>query len=848
MEKDNYELDIDTEKRIIFKKQDNIDNEYKAKNNKQLNYINDRKIIDEDTANIKIKTITKEVEKSFLDYAMSVIVSRALPDARDGLKPVHRRILYDMFELGITSGSQHRKSARIVGDVLGKYHPHGDTSVYDAMVRMAQDFSIRYPLVDGQGNFGSMDGDEAAAMRYTEARMTKLAQEMLDSIKKETVIFKDNYDATEKEPTVLPSRLPNLLINGSSGIAVGMATEIPSHNLSDTIDTITKYINNTNVSDEELFETIKAPDFATGGVILNKRGLMDAYKTGRGSITIRSKYHIETKNGKNLIVFTEIPYTVKKPSIIQKVHELMKENKLEGINSIKDETSSKGVRLVVDVKRGQDVNILVNNLFKKTQLQINYSINMVALVNGEPKTLSLRELIDVYVNHQLVIIENKSKFDLSKLDAKLNILNGYKLAVGNIDKVIAIIKSSKTDQDALEKLVAQLSVNEIQAKYILDMPLKRLNSLNVDVLNNDINETLQGIKTLKEILSSKENLIKKLLEELSEIKDKFGDKRRSSFDWDAQVALDDKDLIKQEDVVITCSKNGFIKRMPIDEFKVQKRGGVGVIGSKTYDDDYNAHMLIANTHENVLIFTSSNKVYSIAGFMIPEFAKSSKGTSINNILKDASLDENETIVSMIKYDNNYKYLLTITKKGIVKKTLLKHYENIRKTGIKGFNLQDDDSLVDVILANDGEIISIANKNNKVVMCNIDEFKTLGRNAIGVKGIKLDKTEEVLSISSSSKGDMVLSVGSKGTAKITPMNEFRQSKRGAKGVKGINSEKAGDLIFNAFVGVENEIMILTKQGQIIKVKVSDLSISSRNTKGVKLIELREKDSILKVEIV
>lgn len=795
--------------------------------------------------------IDKEMSESFLDYSMSVIVSRALPDARDGLKPVHRRILYDMSELGLNPGTPHRKSARIVGDVLGKYHPHGDYSVYEAMVRMAQDFSMRYPLVDGHGNFGSIDGDEAAAMRYTEARMSKVAAEMLESIKKETVDFVDNYDGSEQEPSILPSRFPNLLVSGSSGIAVGMATEIPPHNLGEAIDATIAIALNPEITTKELMQHLKGPDFPTGGIILGTKGIYDAYETGKGKIPVRSKTEIiEHTNGKSKIIVKEIPYAIRKTTIVQKIAELHKDKVIEGISDLRDESNRDGIRIVIDVKKGYNPHILLNKLFQKSYLQTNFNVNMVALVNKEPKLINLKTALSVYWDHQKDVVTRRLKFDLNKAEEKAHILDGLKIAVSNIDEVVQMIKTSKTDQEAQDKLANRFNLSERQTKAILDMNLRRLTGLNIEKMDQEIHELKKEIEYLQSILASEEKLRDLIIDELNQIKAKFNDPRRTVIDASAIGQISDEDLIAEKDIVITSSTNGYVKRINLEEYNTQRRGGVGTISMKTYNDDDISNIIKTNTHTDLLLFSNKGKAYSIRAHQIPEASKQSKGIPFINIIESLDTNNGEKIVSMLdvpSYDEN-TYLATVTKKGIMKRTPLSEYQNIRRNGLNAFKLQEDDELVRAFILGDDDIVLIANNDKNIINFKGEEVRATGRNSVGTRGMKLDNGQQVISASSNRDGEFILSIGSKGFGKLTKSEEYRITHRGSKGVSGINAEKAGNLVFARFVELSDEVLIITTSGITIRINVKDIALTSRNTKGVKIISLKDNDEIVAAEVI
>ncbi|RMX35832.1 DNA gyrase subunit A [Mycoplasmopsis fermentans] len=815
------------------------------------NYVVQPQLLDAPKDGIHPVEVHKEMKNSFLEYAMSVIVSRALPDARDGLKPVHRRILFDMNELGITFGSQHRKSARIVGDVLGKYHPHGDSSVYEAMVRMAQDFSMRYPLVDGHGNFGSIDGDEAAAMRYTEARMSKLAAEMLEGIKKDTVDFVDNYDASEKEPSVLPSRFPNLLVSGGSGIAVGMATSIPPHNLGETIDATIALANNPEIDIYGLMEFLPGPDFPTGAMILGNAGIKDAYLTGKGSIPIRSIAKIEEySNGKSKIIVTEIPYEVKKTAIIEKIAELVKDKQIEGIADLRDESSREGIRIVIDVKKNVNPHVLLNKLYRQTNLQVNYNVNFVALVDGEPKVLNLKQALEVYLRHQEEVVTRRLKFDLIKAKDRLHILEGLKIAVENIDEVIAIIKKSKTDGEAQANLAKRFNLTEKQTKAIVDMRLGRLTGLAIENMLEEMAELRKEIERIEFILANHSELIKLIVKELTEIKEKYNDKRRTQINYEIQGTITDEDLIPQRDIVITTSAKGFVKRMDLEEYKTQRRGGVGIGTMKTYDDDDIASILTTTTHTDLLLFSNHARVYRVRAHEIPELSRQSKGVAFINIIPSLRVKEGERIVSMLPvdtYDEDH-YLFTATKNGIIKKTRLTEYERINANGKYAFNLREGDELIRAMIITDEDLILLANDEERIVKFQAIDFRPISRTATGVKGITLDSHQTVSSTSTSQEGELILTIGKKGFGKLTHHSLFRLIKRGGKGVKGINSKLAGDIVFARFVNPQDELLIITTSGLTIRTAISQISQTGRAAKGVKIINLKKREEIQAVEII
>lgn len=846
------EYDYEENNKVVFKsKEVLVDEEEEIAPQNSDEYQVTSQIIEKEQDGLFPVIIDNEMQNSFLEYSMSVIVSRALPDVRDGLKPVHRRILYDMSELGISPSSQHRKSARVVGDVLGKYHPHGDISVYEAMVRMAQDFSMRYPLVDGHGNFGSIDGDQAAAMRYTEVRMSKLSAEMIEGIKKETVDFVDNYDASEKEPVVLPSRFPNLLVSGSSGIAVGMATEIPPHNLGEVIDATILLAKKPNSTIKELMEHLKGPDFPTGGIILGNKGIIDAYETGKGSIIVRSKTKIiEKSNGKSQIIVSEIPYAIKKTTLIQKIVEYHKSKDIDGIADLRDESNREGIRIVIDIKRGYNPNIILNKLFQKTYLQTTYSANLVALVNGEPNVLNLKTALNEYIKHQKIVITRRLEFDLRKAEERAHILEGLKICIANIDEVVKIIKTSQTDQIAQDRLSKRFDLSERQTKAILDMNLRRLTGLNIEKMEEELSALLIEIKNYKEILSSEEKLIDLMVTELNEIKDRFNDSRRTKIDLSGVGRISDEDLIPETDIIITTSVKGYIKRINLEEYNTQKRGGVGSKSMKTYQDDDIAMILQTKTHTDLLLFSNFGKVYKLRGHQIPEGSKQSKGVSIVNILENLDVENNEKIISIISIDDfsDDKYLTTITKYGIIKKSNLSLFKNIRKNGLIAFKLNEKDELVRAFVVSDSDDILVANNYKNIVLFKANEIRSQGRNSLGVKAIKLIDNQHVISASTNNDGNYILSIGSKGFGKLTLQDEFRLTKRGAKGVSGINPEKAGNLVFASFVKQNDELIIITSSGITIRTEINQISETSRNTKGVKVIKLKDDDEIVAIDVI
>ena len=802
-------------------------------------------LVDNDKDGLAPITITKEMRQSFLEYAMSVIVSRALPDARDGLKPVHRRIIYGMFELGVLPGSSHKKSARIVGDVLGKYHPHGDSAVYEAMVRMAQDFSMRYPMVDGQGNFGSIDGDSAAAMRYTEARMSKVSGLMIENIRKNTVDFVPNYDGSDLEPSVLPSRIPNLLISGGTGIAVGMATSLAPHNLREAINGAIAYARNNEITIEELMTHIPAPDFPTGGNIIAKSRIPNAYATGRGSVVVRSKTEIEElSSGKTRIVVTEIPYMVNKAKLVEKIAILVKDKAITGITDLRDETSRMGIRIVIELKKDVYPEVVRNQLFKMTSLQTNFSINMLALVDGEPKTLSLRDALEQFMLHQKDIVTRRIQFDLDKAQVREHILKGLKIAIENIDEVISVIRASKTDEETHNKLINRFKLSEKQAKAITQMRLGRLNGLAIDKMIEELEALSSEIKEHTEILADENKLLDLIIKELEEIRDKFGDDRRTVI-TDIETNIEDEDLIPVKDIAITMSSKGYVKRMPLEQFQIQKRGGIGSKAMSTYGDDDVEKIVTTSTHTDLLMITTYGKVYRIRAHQIPELSKQSKGIPFINLI---DIEKEEKVVSIIKVeDDKYQdgiYLATFTKNGIIKKTSITEYNRINKNGKLALGMKEGDELVGALLVEDGEEIVIGSSYGKVVRFNSSDVRSMGRTATGVKGIDLSdgKDNNVVGSSKSTNGELLLAIGENGFGKLTSLEEYRLTKRGAKGVKTIDVKKAGKLKFVRVVEGKEDLLITTKQGTTIRIALEGVSRIGRSAKGVKIIRLREKDSI------
>lgn len=794
-------------------------------------------------SDIKEVNISQEMRSSFLDYAMSVIVSRALPDVRDGLKPVHRRILYAMHTLGIHADKPYKKSARIVGDVIGKYHPHGDAAVYETMVRMAQDFNYRYILVDGHGNFGSIDGDAAAAMRYTESRMSKISMELLRDINKDTIDYQDNYDGEEKEPVVLPARFPNLLVNGASGIAVGMATNIPPHHLGEVIDGILALSKDPDITIEELMNYIPGPDFPTAGLILGRSGIRRAYETGRGSITLRARVEIEQlSNGKERILITELPYQVNKARLIEKIAELVREKKIEGITDLRDESDRSGMRIVIEVRKDANANVILNNLYKHTSLQTSFGINMLALVNGKPKILSLKECLQHYLEHQKVIIRRRTQFDLNKAEERAHILEGLRIALDqdHIDEVIQLIRSSKTTEIAREGLMTKFGLSEKQAQAILDMRLQRLTGLEREKIENEYESLLKLIGELKAILADEEKILGIIREELLDIKAKYSDKRRSEIVAGSVEFFEDEDLIPQENIVVTVTHHGYIKRLPVSTYRAQKRGGRGIQGMETNEDDFVEHLITTSTHDTLLFFTNKGKVYRLKGYEIPEFSRTAKGIPIINLLE---IEKDEWINAIIPVEKlaEDRFLFFTTKQGICKRCPLSSFAHIRNNGIIALTLKDGDELISVRLTDGTKEIIIGTKNGMLIRFPEEDVRSMGRTATGVKGITLDPDDEVIEMEVLEEHADILVVTKKGYGKRTPEKEYRKQGRGGKGIKTCNiTEKNGELVAMKAVNGEEDIMIITTKGVIIRISVDEISSMGRNTQGVKLIRLSEQD--------
>ena len=789
--------------------------------------------------------LTKEMKTSFIDYAMSVIVSRALPDVRDGLKPVHRRILYGMNELGVTPDKPHKKSARITGDVMGKYHPHGDLSIYEAMVRMAQWWSYRYMLVDGHGNFGSMDGDGAAAQRYTEARMSKIALEMLRDINKNTVDFVDNYDANEREPVVLPARFPNLLVNGATGIAVGMATNIPPHNLGETIDAVKLVMDNPEVTTKDLMEVLPGPDFPTGALVMGKSGIHKAYETGKGSIVLRSRTEIEeTKTGRERIVVTEFPYMVNKTKVHEHIVRLVQEKRIDGITAVRDESNREGVRFVIEVRRDASANVILNNLFKMTQMQTSFGFNMLAIQNGVPKILSLRQILDAYIEHQKEVVTRRTQFDKEKAEARAHILEGLLIALDHIDEVIRIIRASETDQEAQAELMSKFKLSERQSQAILDMRLRRLTGLERDKIQSEYDDLIALIADLADILAKPERVAQIIKEELDEVKRKYEDKRRTELMVGEVLTLEDEDLIEETDVLITLSNKGYIKRLDQDEFTAQKRGGRGVQGTGVKDDDFVRELVSTSTHDHLLFFTNKGRVYRLKGYEIPEYGRTAKGLPVVNLLK---LDEGESIQTIINVESERSddaYIFFTTRAGIVKRTSVKEFANIRQNGLKALNLKDEDELINVLLTQEDTDIIIGTKLGYAVRFNQSSVRSMSRSATGVKGVNLREGDSVVGARVITDQDEVLIITEKGYGKRTVATEYPTKGRAGKGMKTANiTDKNGQLAGLLTVKGDEDLMVITDTGVMIRTNVANISQTGRSTMGVKVMRLDENAKIV-----
>ncbi|WP_312221910.1 DNA gyrase subunit A [Streptococcus parasuis] len=800
--------------------------------------------------NLVTVNLTNEMKNSFIDYAMSVIVARALPDVRDGLKPVHRRILYGMNELGITPDKPHKKSARITGDVMGKYHPHGDSAIYEAMVRMAQWWSYRHMLVDGHGNFGSMDGDGAAAQRYTEARMSKIALEMLRDINKNTVDFADNYDSSEREPEVLPARFPNLLVNGTTGIAVGMATNIPPHNLGETIDAVKLVMDNPDVTTREIMEVLPGPDFPTGAMVMGKSGIHRAYKTGKGSIVLRSRTEIEEYgNGRERIVVTEFPYMVNKSKVQEHIVKLVQEKRIEGITAVRDESNREGVRFVIEVRRDASANVILNNLFKQTQMQTNFSFNMLAIQNGVPKILSVRQILESYIEHQKEVVTRRTQFDKEKAEARAHILEGLLIALDHIDEVIRIIRNSETDALAQAELMERFDLSERQSQAILDMRLRRLTGLERDKIQSEYDELVSLIADLIDILAKPERVVLIIKEELEEVKRKHADPRRTELMVGEVLSLEDEDLIEEADILITLSNQGYIKRLAQDEFQAQKRGGRGVQGTGVKDDDFVRELVSTSTHDHLLFFTNKGRVYRLKGYEIPEYGRTAKGLPVVNLLK---LEENESIQTIINVTKDQvadHYLFFATRQGIVKRTNVNEFSNIRQNGLKALNLKDDDELINVFLTDGQADVIMGTKFGYSVRFAETDVRNMGRTATGVRGIKLREGDHLVGATIVSDDQEVLVLSEKGYGKRTPASEYPTKGRGGKGIITLKvADKNGPLAGLTTVQGNEDIMVITDTGVIIRTSIANISQTGRSTMGVKVMRLDEEAKIMTFALV
>ncbi|GIN95875.1 DNA gyrase subunit A [Siminovitchia terrae] len=796
--------------------------------------------------NVKEINLSQEMRSSFLDYAMSVIVARALPDVRDGLKPVHRRILYAMNDLGMTSDKAYKKSARIVGEVIGKYHPHGDSAVYETMVRMAQDFSYRYMLVDGHGNFGSIDGDSAAAMRYTEARMSKISMELVRDLNKDTIDYKDNYDGSEKEPVVLPSRFPNLLVNGSSGIAVGMATNIPPHQLGEVIDAIISLSKDPDITIQELMEYVQGPDFPTAGLIVGRSGIRRAYETGRGSIMMRGKVEIETKpNGKETIIVNELPFQVNKARLIERIAELVREKKIDGITELRDESDRVGMRIVMEVRRDANANVILNNLYKMTALQTSFGINMLALVDGQPKVLNLKQCLYHYLEHQKVIIRRRTEYELRKAEARAHILEGLRIALDHIDAIISLIRGSKTTDIARAGLMEQFSLSEKQAQAILDMRLQRLTGLEREKIEEEYQNLMKLIAELKAILAEEEKILEIIREELLEIKERFDDGRRTEIVAGGIGHLEDEDLIPRENIVVTLTHNGYIKRLPISTYRSQRRGGRGVQGMGTNEDDFVEHLITTSTHDTILFFTNKGKVYRTKGYEIPEYSRTAKGLPIINLLGIEKGEWINTIICVEGFLEDWN-LFFATKQGVVKRTPVSAFANIRTNGLIALNLREHDELISVKLTDNSNNIVIGTKEGLLIRFHETDVRSMGRTATGVRGINLSNEDEVIGMEILEEDNDVLVVTKNGYGKRTPAEDYRIQSRGGKGIITCNiTEKTGTVVALETVKGDEDIMLITAGGVLIRMSVEDISILGRNTQGVILIRLDDEESVATV---
>nr|WP_200802049.1 DNA gyrase subunit A [Salimicrobium salexigens] len=797
-----------------------------------------------DSSRVHEINISNEMRTSFLDYAMSVIVARALPDVRDGMKPVHRRILYAMNDLGITADKAYKKSARIVGDVIGKYHPHGDSAVYEAMVRMAQDFSFRYELVDGHGNFGSVDGDSAAAMRYTEARMSKISMEMLRDIQKDTIDYQENYDGTEKEPAVLPARFPNFLVNGGAGIAVGMATNVPPHHLGEVIDGVLALSRDRDITVQELMENyIFGPDFPTSGQILGLSGIRKAYETGKGSILIRSKVDIEEKpNGKHHITVTELPYQVNKARLVEKIAELARDKKIDGITDLRDESDRDGMRIVIELRKDVNANVLLNNLYKMTALQTSFGINMLALVDGRPQVLNLKQALEHYLEHQKVVIRRRTAYELKKAEARAHILEGLKVALDHLDEVITLIRQSQTTEVAREELMTRFELSEKQAQAILDMRLQRLTGLEREKIDSEYDDLVKKIEELKAILADEERVLEIIREELLELKERFSDERRTEIIMGGMEMIEDEDLIPEETIVVTLTNQGYVKRLPADTYRAQRRGGRGVQGMGTNDEDFVEHLLSTSTHSTVLFFSNKGKVYKLKGYEIPEFSRTAKGLPIINLLNIENDEWINDVIAVDKFEEDWYFVFT-TRHGVTKRTSLSKFANIRKGGLIALSLRENDELISVRMTDGEKDIMIATQNGYLIRFPETQIRSMGRTAAGVKGISLRSDDRVVSMELVEDDREILTVTDKGFGKRTPASEYRITNRGGKGILTCNlTDRNGKVVSTKAVTGEEDLMIMTASGVLIRMAADSVSRTGRNTQGVRLIRLQEGEEV------
>nr|WP_233129736.1 DNA gyrase subunit A [Salimicrobium humidisoli] len=797
-----------------------------------------------DSSRVHEINISNEMRTSFLDYAMSVIVARALPDVRDGMKPVHRRILYAMNDLGITADKAYKKSARIVGDVIGKYHPHGDSAVYEAMVRMAQDFSFRYELVDGHGNFGSVDGDSAAAMRYTEARMSKISMEMLRDIQKDTIDYQENYDGTEKEPAVLPARFPNFLVNGGAGIAVGMATNVPPHHLGEVIDGVLALSRDRDITIQELMENyIFGPDFPTSGQILGLSGIRKAYETGKGSILIRSKVEIEEKpNGKSQIIVTELPYQVNKARLVEKIAELARDKKIDGITDLRDESDRDGMRIVIELRKDVNANVLLNNLYKMTALQTSFGINMLALVDGRPQVLNLKQALEHYLEHQKVVIRRRTAYELKKAEARAHILEGLKVALDHLDEVITLIRQSQTTEIAREELMSRFGLSEKQAQAILDMRLQRLTGLEREKIDSEYDDLVKKIEELKAILADEERVLEIIREELLELKERFSDERRTEIIMGGMEMIEDEDLIPEETLVVTLTNQGYVKRLPADTYRAQRRGGRGVQGMGTNDEDFVEHLLSTSTHSTVLFFSNKGKVYKLKGYEIPEFSRTAKGLPIINLLNIENDEWINDVIAVDEFEEDWYFVFT-TRHGVTKRTSLSKFANIRKGGLIALSLRENDELISVRMTDGEKDIMIATQNGYLIRFPETQIRSMGRTAAGVKGISLRNDDRVVSMELVEDDREILTVTDKGFGKRTPASEYRITNRGGKGILTCNlTERNGKVVSTKAVTGEEDLMIMTASGVLIRMAAGSVSRTGRNTQGVRLIRLQEGEEV------